>query len=155
MKRSGFKVDIDHVALAKLKAAFIQALEMTGDYTLDKVIQAEVIPFDKGTLQNEGTFVDKSNSKQGTVSLVSSTPYARRLYFHPEYNFNQQGWYEIVYGKRGRYAKNGREYKGKKVFHPGNANAKGLWFEDWDENGKYAKRIKKAYAHFLKDIGGL
>lgn len=25
----------------------------------------------------------------GKVSIVSDTPYARRLYFHPEYNFNK------------------------------------------------------------------
>ena len=41
-----------------------------------------------GTLQNESTFVDYSNSSKGTVTLVSSTPYARRLYYHPEYNIN-------------------------------------------------------------------
>ena len=32
-----------------------------------------------GTLQNESTFVDYSNSSKGTCTLVSSTPYARRL----------------------------------------------------------------------------
>lgn len=40
-----------------------------------------------GTLQNLSTFVRKN--KDGTADIVSDTPYARRLYFNPEYNFFQ------------------------------------------------------------------
>ena len=42
------------------------------------------MPHDTGNLQNESTFVDTSKSKQGKVSLVSSTPYARQLVFSPQ-----------------------------------------------------------------------
>ncbi len=42
-----------------------------------------------GNLQNDSTFVDVSEIQNGKVKLVSSTPYARRLYFHPEYHFNK------------------------------------------------------------------
>lgn len=119
-----FKVSINHALVKQIKEDAIIALKMTGDYILDDVVEKQVIPFDKGTLQNEGTFVDKSNSKQGTVSIVSSTPYARRLYFHPEYNFQTVN----------------------------NPNAKGLWFDDWLEDGKYAKEVQDAYAHFFQTI---
>ena len=61
-----------------------------------------------GTLQNESTYVDMSNSSNGTVTIVSSTPYARRLYFHPEYHFD----------------------KGE------NPNAGGMWYKDWLLGGK-------------------
>lgn len=149
------KVMINQSVIDDLKKAAIIALEKTGDYVLGEVVEAQVIPFDTGFLQSESTYVDKKNSASGNVKIVSSTPYARRLYFHPEYDFNQNGWDEIVYGKRGRFAKNGREYKGKKVHHPGNANAKGLWLEDWTEDGKYAKDVKKAYELFFKELGGL
>lgn len=113
--------------MAKLNKAIITSLEQTGDYVLDEVVEAEVIPFDKGTLQNESTYVNKESSKSGIVSIVSSTPYARRLYFHPEYNFQTKN----------------------------NKNAKGRWLEDWTDKGKYADEVRQAYAYFLKKNGGL
>ncbi|WP_303194359.1 hypothetical protein [Thomasclavelia spiroformis] len=113
--------------MAKLNQAIITSLEQTGDYVLGEVVEAEVMPFDKGILQNESTYVNKENSKSGIVSIVSSTPYARRMYFHPEYNFQTKN----------------------------NKNAKGRWLEDWTNKGKYADDVRRAYAYFLKKNGGL
>ena len=87
MARATSTVIINQQRIKQLTRAQIQALEMTAEALHTEVVQAQVIPFDKGTLQNESTFVDYSNSLKGTVTLVSSTPYARRLYYHPEYNF--------------------------------------------------------------------
>lgn len=127
MKQVSSRVAINRNAINALKKNAITALEMTGDYVLDSVVEAQVMPFDKGTLQNESTFVDKKKSSQGNVRIVSSTPYARRLYFHPEYNFQTVN----------------------------NPNAKGKWLEDWTETGKYAKEVKQAYAIFLEQLGGM
>ena len=127
MKQVSSRVAINRNAINALKKNAIAALEMTGDYILDSVVEAQVMPFDKGTLQNESTFVDKKKSSQGNVRIVSSTPYARRLYFHPEYNFQTVN----------------------------NPNAKGKWLEDWTETGKYAKEVKQAYAIFLEQLGGM
>ena len=113
--------------MAKLNQAIITSLEQTGDYVLGEVVEAEVMPFDKGILQNESTYVNKENSKSGIVSIVSSTPYARRMYFHPEYNFQTKN----------------------------NKNAKGRWLEDWTNKGKYVDDVRRAYAYFLKKNGGL
>ncbi len=113
--------------MAKLNQAIITSLEQTGDYVLGEVVEAEVMPFDKGILQNESTYVNKENSKSGIVSIVSSTPYARRMYFHPEYNFQTKN----------------------------NKNAKGRWLEDWTNKGKYDDDVRRAYAYFLKKNGGL
>lgn len=113
--------------MAKLNQAIITSLEQTGDYVLGEVVEAKVMPFDKGILQNESTYVNKENSKSGIVSIVSSTPYARRMYFHPEYNFQTKN----------------------------NKNAKGIWLEDWTNKGKYADDVRRAYAYFLKKNGGL
>lgn len=121
------RVIINQKAIKELNDIAIRALEMTGDYVLDEVVKAQVMPFDTGTMQNESTFVDKSKSSSGTVSIVTSTPYGRRLYFHPEYNFKTEN----------------------------NPHAKGKWLEDWTENGKYAKEVKEAYAHFYKQLGGV
>ena len=76
--------------LAKIKgltAAQTTALEQTAEALHTEVVQSEIMPRDTGNLQNESTFVDYSHAKRGKVSIVSSTPYARRLYFHPEYHF--------------------------------------------------------------------
>jgi hypothetical protein len=114
-------------AVKKFDQAIEKALIATGHEVQDQVVEAQVMPFDIGTLQNESTFVDTSQSQYGQVSLVSSEPYARRLYFHPEYHFQTEN----------------------------NPHAKGKWLEDWAEEGKYAKDVKQAYAFFLKKYGGL
>lgn len=84
-----------------------------------------------GTLQNESTFIDTSGSNDGKVSIVSSTPYARRLYFHPEYNFD----------------------KGE------NPNAKGRWYEDWadppDGNGSKSEWIRKTFKELYRRLAEL
>lgn len=80
-----------------------------------------------GTLQNESTFVDMSNSTDGTVSIVSSTPYARRLYYHPEYKFD----------------------KGE------NPNARGMWYKDWLPGGKYQDFAPNTFKELYRRIAGL
>lgn len=120
------RVVLNQHIINQIKKEAVQALEMTGDEVLDEVVDAQVIPFNIGTLQNESTFVDKSKSNQGHVRITSSTPYARRLYFHPEYNFQTEN----------------------------NPNARGKWLEDWTEGGKYAEDVERAYAFFMKTLGG-
>lgn len=80
-------VKLNMPRIKELTQAAVKSLEMTGEALHTEVVQAQVLPFDTGNLQNESTFVDYSESSSGKVSLVSSTSYARRLYYHPEYNF--------------------------------------------------------------------
>ncbi len=126
MKYVNSRVVINQSVLNQITKAATTALEMTGDYVHGEIVTAQVIPFETGTLQNEGTYVNKKDSKQGSVKIVSSEPYARRLYFHPEYNFKKDN----------------------------NPNAKGKWLEDWSEKGKYAKEVIQAYTMFFKQQGG-
>lgn len=112
--------------IKKLTAAQVTALEKTGEALHTEVVQAQVMPRDTGHLQNDSTFVDYSQAKSGTVSLVSQTPYARRLYFHPEYDFS-------------------------KVENP---NAQGKWLEPWI-TGKEKDFCKKAFTAFFKQAGGI
>jgi len=95
----------------KLKAHANLALHQAADATLTDIIQAQVIPFDVGTMQNDQTFVDATEINSGKVSIVTSSPQATRLYFHPEYNFQTVN----------------------------NPSAKGGWFEDWIK-GEFIKR---------------
>lgn len=80
-------VELNTSILDSLDRAQLEALAKTGDATLTELRDRQVMPFDTGNLQNDSTFLD--DSQKGKVSIVSSTPYARRLYFHPEYNYRR------------------------------------------------------------------
>ena len=126
MKKVTSTVKIYKSKIKLLTDAQIKALEKTGEALHNEVVQAQVMPRDTGNLQNTNTFVDYSDSKNGSVSIVSSTPYARRLYFHPEYNFSTVE----------------------------NPNAQGKWFEPWI-SGPEKDFCKKAYGIFYKQLGGV
>lgn len=81
------RVELNYSVLNMLDNAQFEALAQTADATLTELRDRQVMPFDTGNLQNDSTFVD--DSQRDKVSIVSSTPYARRLYFHPEYNYRR------------------------------------------------------------------
>ena len=124
---SDVKVTIFHDKLKALDQAAIRALEKTGEEIHTEVVQAQVIPRDTGHLQNDATFADTSRSAEGHVDLVSSTPYARRLYYHPEYNFS----------------------------HKANPNAGAGWFDQWADGGAHADFAATAFAALFKREAGL
>ena len=84
------KIKLNFGAIQKLDLNSKIALEQTTDALLKEIKNSEVMPFDTGNLQNENTFADYSNSAMGRTQIISNTPYARRLYFHPEYNFSRE-----------------------------------------------------------------
>ena len=113
--------------IRQLTGAQVTALEETAEALHTEVIQAQVFPRDTGNLQNESTFLDSSEIGHGKVSLVSSTPYARRLYFHPEYHFQT---YE-------------------------NPHARGKWYEDWLPGGKKSDFAIKTYKEIYRRLAGI
>ena len=127
MIQSKVKIKLNKSAIRQLTQAQVTALEQTAEALHTEVVQAQVFPRDTGRLQNESTFVDYSQSSNGLVSLVSSTPYARRLYFHPEYNFQKDE----------------------------NPNARGEWYEDWLPGGKHADFAEKAFREIYRRTAGL
>lgn len=119
-------VRIDPAKLKRISLAQAKALAETAEALHTEIVQAQVMPRDMGNLQNESTFVDDSRVERGTASIVSNTPYARRLYYHPEYDFSTEE----------------------------NPNARGKWFEPWMKGGEYEDFARKAYKEFLKrEIG--
>jgi hypothetical protein len=143
-------VTINTNTLKKLSQASVKSIEQTAEALHTEVVQAQVIPRMDGDLQGKKFYADTSKSHLGKVRLVHEGPYARRLYFHPEYNFHQAPWEEIkmVEGKNGKMRK-------KKIKHDGNPNAKGKWFDDWLPGGKYQDFVRLTYAELLKKNGGL
>ena len=113
--------------IRELTDAQITALEQTAEALHTEVVQTQVFPRDTGALQNESTFLDRSESSHGKVSLVSSTPYARRLYFHPEYHF-QTGE---------------------------NPNARGKWYTDWLPGGKEADFAAKTFKELYRRMADI
>lgn len=132
------KIKIDQRMLDQLIDAEVEALEKTGEAIHTEVVQAQVVPRKDGALSGESFFVDTSESKNGEVSLVHAERYARRLYFHPEYNFKKGPW---------------EDEKGRK--HDGNPNAKGHWFEDWLPGGKDEKFAKETFIELYEFYSGL
>lgn len=121
------KVTIFTERLEQIDAAAQRALEMTAEIVHGEIVQAQVMPFRAGHLQNESTFVDRSAAAEGHVDIVASTPYARRLYYHPEYNFSKEE----------------------------NPNAGALWFAPWAAGGEYADMAGQTFAALLKKEAGL
>lgn len=120
-------VKLNMPVIRQLTNASITALEQTAEALHDEVVQAQVVPRDQGTLQNEAFFVDVSESSEGKVSLVHNTPYARRLYFHPEYHFKKDE----------------------------NPHARGEWFKDWLPGGKKSDFAPNVFKELYRRLTGL
>lgn len=114
-------VKLNRQRIKEIEKATKTSLEQTAEATKTELINKGYIPFDSGTLQNESTFVDTENLDKGIVSLVSSTPYARRLYFHPEYDFQKVN----------------------------NSNARAEWFEPF-VSGEDSEFIKDTFKKLFK-----
>ena len=67
-------VKLNMARINELTQAAVTALEKTGEALHTEVVQAQVMPFETGHLQEDATFVHYSESSQGKVSLVTSTP---------------------------------------------------------------------------------
>lgn len=112
------RVIINASALKRIDDKAKEALFKTAEAVKTDIVNKGVVPFDQGTLQNT-MFVDKK--QDGSVSIVNDTPYARRLYYHPEYDFQTVN----------------------------NPNAGSHWFEPWIY-GKYKNFAKEAFIKFMK-----
>ena len=102
MKFVTSRVKINVPKIKQLDRASITALEKTLSALHTEVVKAQVMP------------------------LNTATPYARRMYFHPEYNFQTKE----------------------------NANARGNWYEPWI-SGKEKDFCSKAFSQFYKKEAGL
>lgn len=119
-------VTLNKAKLEKLTKTQATSLAQTADALLTDLRDEQLMPFDTGNLQNDSTSVDDSQKEKNRVSIVSTTPYARRLYFHPEYNFRKNN----------------------------NSKAGGKWFEPYISGNK-KNFARDAFAKLFKRNGGL
>lgn len=120
-------VKLNRQRIRQLNTAVARALEKTAENLHTEVVQAQVVPRDTGALQGEKMFVDRSESSKGHVDIIHEGPYARRLYYHPEYNFSKDE----------------------------NPNAKGKWFEDWLPGGSQEDFAQKTFNRLYKQEAGI
>ncbi|MBR5386450.1 MAG: hypothetical protein IK142_02600 [Clostridiales bacterium] len=120
-----FKIELNEAMIAKIEQAQKDALKQTGHTLLTDIVQKQVMPFESGEMQNNRTFVETPSEQE--VVIRTSAPQARRLYFHPEYNFQQ--------GK--------------------NKNAGGRWFDRYLPGGTDEKLPAQHFAFNLRRRLGL
>ena len=114
-------------AIKNLKDAVAPALVKTAEKIHPDVVQAQTMPVLTGNLNGESTFVDGNGARKGSVSIVSDAPYARRLYYHPEYHFNKSE----------------------------NPNAGGRWLDTYLHGGKKEDFAQKTFNKIYKEEAGL
>ena len=118
--KSKVTIKLDRAKINTLINAKNKALEETTENILSDIKTSAVVPKDSGELERSG-FVDLSRIDSGVTSIIFDTPYARRLYWHPEYNFRQDK----------------------------NVNAQGKWMQSYVD-GDNKEFVTDTYKHFLK-----
>ncbi|HFD2032030.1 hypothetical protein [Clostridium perfringens] len=118
--KSKVTIKLDRAKINTLINARNKALEQTTEAILSDIKTSAVVPKDSGELERSG-FVDLSKLDDGIASIIFDTPYARRLYWHPEYNFR----------------------------HDKNINAQGKWMQSYID-GDNKEFVTDTYKHFFK-----
>jgi hypothetical protein len=117
------KVDIklNQANIKKIQEGMVKALPLTMEAMKTEINNMQVVPKEVGTLE-ESAVVGAENE---TGYFSYNTPYARKLYYHPEYNFRQDK----------------------------NPNAQGRWLDSFI-HGEKKKWLEETYGKFLKANGG-
>ena len=110
-------IKLDEAKISNLKKISQQAFEMTIEAVLSDIKTSAVVPKDTGELERSGfTYVEEMIGY-----IIFDTPYARKLYWHPEYTFR----------------------------HDKNINAQGKWMQTYID-GEKKDFVKETYLKFLK-----
>ena len=112
---------LNQEAIEKIQDAVIKALPLTMEAMKTEINNMQVVPKETGNLEESAKTGAEGN--KGYISY--NTPYARRLYYHPEYNFRQDK----------------------------NANAQGRWMDSFIHGSK-KDWLAKVFGEFLKRLSG-
>lgn len=97
-------IELNQANIKKIQDAMAKALPGTLDAMVTEINNAQVVPKETGNLEESVV----TGVENGVGYISYNTPYARRLYYHPEYNFRQdknpnaQGrWMDdFIYGEK-------------------------------------------------------
>nr|DAH68521.1 MAG TPA: Minor capsid protein [Caudoviricetes sp.] len=109
--------------IARLQEISQRAFELTVEAVLSDIVASQTVPKAEGILEESG-FADV-DVKNMVGRIIFDTPYARKHYWHPEYNFRKDK----------------------------NPNAGGLWMQTYIDGPK-KNFVKETYGKFLKQLGG-
>lgn len=118
------RITIDQAKMEKLTQAARQALVMTAEAIKSDIVASQVVPKDVGTLERSA-YIAREEISQGKTGVGFNTPYARRLYYHPEYNFRTDK----------------------------NPNAQGKWMQTYID-GEKKGFAQQQFTKFLKQLAG-
>lgn len=123
------QIEWDTAACKRLAEAAQTALQKTGEALFTEVKNAQVMPYAQGDMQDHDTYVKNAYQEDGRlcVDIISDVVKARRLYYHPEYNFQT--------------AKN--------------PNAGGEWLAPWLPGGKEEAFSLETFREIFKKEAGL
>lgn len=120
--KANVTIKLDKSKIDSLLEIHKKALEMTTEAVLSDIRTSAVVPKETGELERSG-FLDLSEIESSIARIVFDTPYARRMYWHPEYNFRKDK----------------------------NINAQGKWMEAY-LTGDKQQFIKDTYSMFFKQL---
>ena len=112
---------INASAIARLHDKALKALYITGEAVRTDIVSAQTMPRDNGDMQDNNTWVDMRGA-DGGVRVITGSPQARRLYYHPEYNFQTVN----------------------------NPNAGAGWFDPYEDGGEKADFVRAAFAENMR-----
>jgi len=118
----GVHIELYQDAIAGLEDAVKRSARAAMDVFHQDVVSSAVMPYDTGDMQNNAISIKTSeDGDKLKISLTTNAPQARRLYYHPEYNFQTVN----------------------------NANARGEWLEEYITGAK-ADFLQEAFAQLMR-----
>lgn len=118
-----YRVRMFPEAIKSLTASQKEGIRTVAAALLEELKDEERMPYGQGDLQERHSSIDEDAIDKGLVSIQHDSPYASRLYFHPDYTFD----------------------KGH------NSNAGASWWEEWI-NGSKKKRPEQLFKKFFKKL---
>lgn len=79
-------IKLDYNKIRQIEQAALASAAEALEVVYTDLVSSQTMPFDTGDMQNNQTFVERTEN--GAV-LITGSPQARRLYYHPEYNFQR------------------------------------------------------------------
>lgn len=117
------EIKLDMAALAAVSQAAVQAAEETMEAVKTDLTASQTMPFYTGTMQGSLHVEQFHDGGESHIVLQTDGPQARRLYFHPEYNY----------------------FRGK------NPHAGAAWYAPYTAGGEKGDFIPETYAARLKE----
>lgn len=115
------EIKLDATAFSKTEEQVRKAALAAMEAAKTDLIAAQTMPFDTGRMQGTLQTDQFQDGNELRTRLATDAPYARRLYFHPEYNF-------------------------QKVNNP---NAGASWYKPYESGGEKEKLIPDVFTQIL------